>query len=654
MPTTKSIVVKNMRKITLIIMAVLLLSSALVQIFSVQQSSSRNARQIFSQIEQILEENSAGLEQSQNTEMCLSDARAVAHIFSLLRTGADYSLYAVDPDMGTVEGSTVLEDVGRNASEVGFDMEQLASEKAFHAELEQGLSYCLSRRIGENFVVWAKPTSNFSRTILVNEFYLLAALVLISVILVHAVSFGMNWAVIDPIKKVNESLRSIQDGDLNTQVDVKDSKEFLELSTHINSMVASLLQSSEKLEMSQKIQEQNEALEQQRRQLEIAVERAEKANRAKSEFLFNMSHDIRTPMNAILGFTHLALECGDPAAQREYLQNIDVSSKQLLALIEDILELSRIENHQTVIEEELVNAEETCRKLCTILSSDLQEKNLTHTVKIDIRHSHIYLDVNHYSQIFLKIMGNAVKYTPDGGTVAVSFRELPGDAPDACVMETVIEDNGIGMSSAFLSHVYESFARERTSTVSGVQGTGLGLSIVKKLVDLMRGTIQIESQPGKGTKVSVLLPHRLGQAPAEQPPKDLDPGLLEGRYILLAEDIDINAMIATKLLTSRGCMVDRAKDGVECVDMLQKAETGYYDLVLMDIQMPNMDGYKAAQTIRAFEDRKKASIPILAMTANAFQEDRDRAIESGMNGHIAKPLDAAKMFHMIAAALQEE
>ena len=420
-------------------------------------------------------------------------------------------------------------------------------------------------------------------------------------------------------------------------------------------MVESLIRSSEKLEMSEKIRTQKEELERQHEQLEIAVKRAEAANKAKSEFLFNMSHDIRTPMNAIMGFTNFALESNDPDKQREYLENIDVSSKQLLDLLNNILELARIENHKIIIEEELVDVRETFHKLCTIFSSDLKKKNLSCTVDVDISHPYLYMDTVHYSQVFLNIVSNAVKYTPDGGAVSLSFKELPGDTEDTCLVETVIEDNGIGMSEEFQAYAYESFSRERTSTVSGIQGTGLGLAIVKDLVSLMNGRVTLKSRQGMGTKVTVCLPHRFKKAPADK--KEGEPDSWEnlrfdGVHILLAEDIDVNAIIATKLLSSKGCIVERARDGVECVNMLLKANEGYYDLVLMDIQMPIMDGYQAARSIRSFDNVKKASVPILAMTANAFREDCEKAAEAGMDGHIAKPLNAGDMFRKIGEVLK--
>lgn len=635
MADLKGIVAKNMKKITLIMVALILICSTILQAYGVCQTARRNALQIFGQIGQILEENSRELEQVRREYeiMCLNDARTVAYIleynpeargdveelkkiavnaevdeihifdasgtivagthpeyfgysfdsgeqmgffkplltdyslelvqdirpntaegklvqysalwsedrtfileigmypstvlratkknelsyiFSLLRTGVGYSLYAVDPETETVAGATVLADVGKGISEVGIRTEQIAAGSAFCAKIGQTLSYCMSEKIGENYVVWAAPVSGFVKTIFTNELLLLAGLILISVILVYAVLRTTSRTVIDEIGGINEKLRVIQDGNLTMRVDIGGSREFLELSAHINGMVDSLLHNSEQLELSERIKSQNEELERQQETLEAALEQAEAASRAKSEFLFNMSHDIRTPMNAILGFTNLALESGDPAAQREYLENIDVSSKQLLALIDNILELARIENHKVIIEEELVDIRENCRKLCTIFDGDLKQKHLNFSARLEIVHPYLYIDTLHYSQIFLNLTSNAIKYTPDGGSITVLLREREGERPDVCVVETVIEDNGIGMSEDFLAQAYESFARERTSTVSGIQGTGLGLAIVKELVDLMRGTIQIESRQGEGTRVTVCLPHRLGKAPSER------------------------------------------------------------------------------------------------------------------------------------------
>lgn len=589
-----------------------------------------------------------------STVLRATQKNELSYIFSLLRTGVGYSLYAVNPDTKKVVGSTVISDVDKNIAEVGFHSKYLESGRTFHARIDNTLSYCMTKQIGDNFIIWTTPMAGILNSVCTNVLFLIAGLILISVILVHAVSNTMDKLVINPIKEINKNLRSIQDGDLQTVVSVEDSREFLELSTHINSMVASLLQSSEKLGMIEKIQQQKNELERQHELLEEAIERTEAANNAKSEFLFNMSHDLRTPMNAIIGFTNLALENHDPDMQQTYLRNIDISSRQLLDLIDNILELSRIENHNLQIEESLVNINGICDNLYTIFGSTLKEKHLTYTVNLDIAHPLMYIDAAHYSQILLNLVSNAVKYTPEGGSISVSLKEQKGTAPGRCLMETVIEDTGIGMSAEFLEHAFESFSREHSSTVSGIQGSGLGLAIVENLVNLMDGTICIESTQGKGTKITIRTPHKLGETPSENPPQEtdtLDYTMFEGIYILLAEDIDINAMIVTKLLTGKGCVVERAKDGVECVNMLKKSKKDYYDLILMDIQMPNMDGYEATKTIRAFKDKKKASIPILAITANAFKEDREKAEKSGMNGYISKPLDTVKMFHTIAEFL---
>ncbi len=398
----------------------------------------------------------------------------------------------------------------------------------------------------------------------------------------------------------------------------------------------------------------SDQLQQQTLELQEALAAAQYANQAKTTFLSNMSHDIRTPMNAIIGFTNLALESKNPDLQREYLNHIATSSKYLLDLINGILELSKIENKKIELNETLINVNDVYHNLEAMLRMDMEKKHLRYTCQLDILHKHLYMDTAHYSQIFLNIATNAIKYTPEDGEISVSCKELSSDIPNTCILETIIQDTGIGMSGEFLSHAYESFVRERTSTVSGIQGTGLGLAIVKNLVELMQGTIDIESQPEQGTKVTIRTPHRLGELPEKKEtpiPDETDYGILEGKRILLAEDIDVNALIATKRLSSKGCIVERAKDGVECVDMLQRADTAYYDLILMDIQMPNMNGYDAAKSIRAFQDKKKASIPILAMTANAFQEDLDKAVKSGMDGHIAKPIDMEKMFRTIAEVL---
>lgn len=406
------------------------------------------------------------------------------------------------------------------------------------------------------------------------------------------------------------------------------------------------------------IDEQKKMEDQYQRQtaeLQEALEAAQYANRAKATFLGNMSHDIRTPMNAIIGYTNFALESTDPAVQKEYLHQIAVSSKHLLGLINQILEFSKIEDRELEINEELSDLNEFCRRLETIFKVDMEEKRLTYSFSLDVRHTSLYMDDTHSFQVLANLINNAIKYTPEGGTVDISCKELPGAAPDTCVLETVIRDTGLGMSQEFLSHAFDTFSREQTSTLSGIQGAGLGLAIAKNLVDLMRGTIQIESALGQGTTVTVRIPHRLGAQAAKTAADgsgEPDYSALAGKRILVTDDIDINAMIVSKLLITKGCSVERAKDGVECVDMVRSADTGYYDMVLMDIQMPNMDGYEATRAIRALEDREKAGMLILALTANAFQDDIDKAFAAGMDGHIAKPLDAKVLFRKMAEAFE--
>ena len=396
-----------------------------------------------------------------------------------------------------------------------------------------------------------------------------------------------------------------------------------------------------------------EQLQNQTAELQEALGEARYANQAKTIFLSNMSHDIRTPMNAIIGFTNFALESDDPKVQREYLQNIAVASGHLQNLINQILEFSKIEGRELEIREEPADLNEFCRRLETIFKVDMENKRLTYTTSLDVRHTSLYMDETHSFQVLANIISNAIKYTPEGGAIDISCKELPGGTPDSCILETVVRDTGLGMSREFLSHAFDTFSREQTSTVSGIQGAGLGLAIVKNLVDLLQGTIQIESTLGQGTAVTVRIPHKLGpQAPekAADESGELDDGILAGKHILVTDDIDINAMIVSKLLVSKGCTVERARDGVECVDMVQNADAGHYDMVLMDIQMPNMNGYDATRSIRAFEDREKAVMLILALTANAFQDDIEKAFAAGMDEHIAKPLDAKVLFHKMTEA----
>ena len=392
--------------------------------------------------------------------------------------------------------------------------------------------------------------------------------------------------------------------------------------------------------------------------LERALIEAESANKAKSEFFFNMSHDIRTPMNAIIGFTQLMRKhLGEPDKEREYLSKIEISSQYLLELINNVLEMSRIENGRLTLDENIWDAKEFNDTLTTVFENQMAQKGITFTRTIDVVHSDVYCDSLKLQEIFLNILSNALKYTPSGGCVTMDLKELPPVVPGFARYRTIITDTGIGMSKDYLPHIFETFSREKTSTESKVAGTGLGMPIVKQLVDLMNGSIDIESEPGKGTKVTVCLDHRIAMETdreSQEVKSDLSVNLSEfakEKRILLAEDNDLNAEIAMELLEEYGFEIERASDGIICVDMLEKHEAGYYDLILMDIQMPNMDGYKATKIIRDLPNLKLSQIPILAMTANAFEEDRKNALAAGMNGHIAKPIDIEKLMETLVRTL---
>ena len=377
--------------------------------------------------------------------------------------------------------------------------------------------------------------------------------------------------------------------------------------------------------------------------LQVAVENAESANRAKSTFLFNMSHDIRTPMNAIIGYADLASRhSDDPAKLKNYMENIQVCGQNLLMLLNNVLDLARIENDKTEMEYSVSDVEKDFRNCIAMFRNQADSKGQTLTVTTQLQYPYIYADIPHLTEVCTNLVSNAVKYTGAGGTIRCGVTQKPGEKEGWCDMVVTVADNGIGMSQEFQQHIFEPFERERTSTVSKVEGSGIGMGIVKKLVGLMGGTVEVESKIGVGSTFTVTIPCRIASEDEIQAKREINPSdqkCLRGTRILLTEDNDLNAEIATELLQEEGCTVDRAKDGVECVDMLEKAANGTYQLILMDIQMPVMNGYDAAKKIRRMDDPQKANIPIIAMTANAFTEDRQVALDAGMNDHIAKPIN---------------
>ena len=387
--------------------------------------------------------------------------------------------------------------------------------------------------------------------------------------------------------------------------------------------------------------------------LKKAAELAKSANEAKTRFLFNMSHDIRTPMNAIIGFSGLLeknLQNGKQA--KEYLGKICSSGNLLMTIINQILEIARIESGTIALQLKAEDINTVFHTVNTVFEEDIRKKNLQYSTDLDVYHTFIFCDRVKLQEIMLNIISNAIKYTSDGHAVHVKIYEKDSENPRKARFIFTCEDTGIGMSEEYLPHIFEEFSREHTTTENKVAGTGLGLPIVKSMIELMGGSIQVESTQGVGTKFTVDISFDMAsEADVYRDQISEQPDVLEkleGKRILLAEDNDLNAEIAIELLAEEKIVVDRAKDGAECLDKLEKAVPGYYDMILMDIQMPVMDGYDAAARIRRMKDEKKASIPIIAMIANAFAEDRQKAISMGMNDHVAKPIDMNVLLPVIA------
>ena len=391
--------------------------------------------------------------------------------------------------------------------------------------------------------------------------------------------------------------------------------------------------------------------------IEQAAKRAEEASEAKTRFLFNMSHDIRTPMNAIIGFSDLLEKhLDDKEKVHDYIKKIQLSGSFLLSLINYVLEMARIESGKATLRTEVGDAQELLGALNAVFEPAVEKKRLKYNCTLDVEHRFIICDVTKVREIVLNIISNSVKYTPEGGSVTVQIKEIPWEKEGWTAYRILVEDTGIGMGAEYLPHIFEEFTRERTSTESKVVGAGLGLPIVKALIDLMGGTIQVESERGKGSKFEVILPFEIA---SEEEVKDSYVKKEEKLYnrskekrILLAEDNELNAEIAITILEENGFKVERAEDGCKCVELFSEKPAGYYSTILMDIQMPNMDGYTASRKIRGMEREDAKAIPIIALTANAFDEDRNKAFAAGMNGHIAKPIDVGRMVRSIGALVK--
>ena len=395
--------------------------------------------------------------------------------------------------------------------------------------------------------------------------------------------------------------------------------------------------------------------------LEIALKKAEDASLAKTRFLNNMSHDIRTPMNAVLGYAQLMkdeLKENELSETSEHLEKLQQSGNLLLSIINNVLDMARIESGRMEIGENYIQVEDIWKDLFEVFDDEAKKKNIAFHCKMNVEHEHVLTDITKVKEIFVNILSNAMKYTPSGGSVMMNVDELPCDESGYMIVRTRVSDTGIGMSQDYLTKIFEAFTRERNTTKSKIAGSGLGMSIVRKYVELLGGTITVESELGKGSTFIVTLKHRIADESyyVKKHVEEVETGreVLEGRNILLAEDNDLNAEIAEAILERAGLKIERVEDGIQCVNRIEKMPAGTYDMILMDIQMPNMDGYKAAQVIRHLPDKDKASIPVIAMTANAFEEDKRDAIAAGMDGHIAKPIQVDKLLSMLAGIIRQQ
>ena len=411
------------------------------------------------------------------------------------------------------------------------------------------------------------------------------------------------------------------------------------------------------LDLNKRLEESHEQLKESHAELQQALQRAESANAAKTTFLFNMSHDIRTPMNALLGYTELLKHELTSKKQLEYQEKMEQSGKLLLSILNNVLDMARIESGKAELDENYSRVGDILSEICDVFDVEAQRKGLKLVREAKVQHEHILCDVTKIKEIFTNLVSNAVKYTPRGGTITLRSEELEQTADGYVTIRTEVIDTGIGMSAEYLPTLFEVFSRERNTTMGKVAGTGLGMAIVKKLVDMMGGTIEVESELGKGSRFIVTLRHKIADSAyytrlEKQEHAAINEKSLQGKHILMAEDNDLNAEIAMFVLEQLGLVVERVADGVQCVDKLMQQPAGTYDAILMDIQMPNMDGYKATETIRRLADIEKAEVPIIAMTANAFEEDKRNALKAGMNAHIAKPVNVQQLKEVLGNILR--
>ena len=575
--------------------------------------------------------------------MRITEQYKLSQILPLLRISSSAQLYAIDPDTGEITGSTLAEATGKNLSELGVELAQVQGGKtAFYTTFNGEKSYCVFDMRDGILLGRVVTNSSLYGELPLFAFVLVLVLLILAFILTYAVKNRVNELVVQNLEEANRKLHLITAGELEERLDLRGSSEFADLSDCVNALVESL---SDKL--NDEYQYQAELTE--------AIKLADAANKAKSSFLFSMSHDIRTPLNAIIGFCVMAEKhIDDQERVRDCLSKINSAGGHLLFLVNDVLDMARIESGRTDLNPQAHSVTASMENVRALLSADMENMGLDFTLECRVQDDIAVFDATRMEQISMNLLSNAMKFTPAGGSVRYTLTQI-GRTEDGCATyQGVVTDTGIGMTPEFCRRAFDAFEQANTSTVSGVSGTGLGLTVTKALVDKMGGSISCTSELGVGTTVTYTVSFRIGdpgeieQEPGCEAAEAADEQPVERKRILLVEDNELNREIAYEILADSGYLVECAEDGQIAVDKMSQSEPGYYDLILMDIQMPNMNGYEATEAIRKLEDPALANIPIVAFTANAFAEDQNKAYSVGMNGHLAKPIDVPKLLETLS------
>lgn len=567
-------------------------------------------------------------------DMLVTEKYKLSSIFSLLQVDEDAELYAIDMESGRIVGTTNEKDDGKNVSEIGLELDKAKNDgNGFHAEINGVKSFCVFTKSEDLLLGRVISNRAIYLEVLLKAIELSMLICIAAVILILALLRIMDRLVIQNIQQLNDKLHLITEGDYEQRIELRNCEEFSELSNHLNEMVESL---SDKL--NNEYQYQAELTE--------ALRMATAANKSKTSFLFSMSHDIRTPMNAILGFSAMAEKhINDKERVMDCLQKLNTAGEHLLRLINDVLDMAQIEGGKVDLNPQAHSIPESLAATKSVFSLEMEKKNIHFSVSWSVQDEIAHYDKLRMEQVELNLISNALKYTPHGGTVTYTVQQIPCEKEGFASYRGVVKDTGIGMSEDFCKHVFEPFEREHTSTVNGIPGTGLGLTITKRIIEQMGGTITCTSELGMGTEFTFVVTFKIGRveelADGERPQtSETD---FTTKRILLVEDNELNCEIACEILMDFGFNVEVAEDGLIALDKVSQSADGYYDLILMDIQMPNMDGYQATEEIRKLKNPALANIPIIALTANAFDKDQSQAFVAGMNDHLSKPIDVPKL-----------